>query len=179
MPPMAWYVVHTYSGFENKAKAALEERIRALGIAERFGEILVPTEQVVEFKGGVKRNVTRKFLPGYILVHMALDDYTWHVVKNTPKVTGFVGGARKPTPIPEVEVRRITNQMDTGEEVKVKPRLNFERNEEVRVVDGPFATMKGSVEEVNESRGKLRVMVSIFGRPTSVELDFTQVEKTA
>lgn len=179
MPPMAWYVVHTYSGFENKAKAALEERVRALGLSARFGDILVPTEQVVEFKNGQKRNVTRKFLPGYILVHMELDQLTWHVVKNTPKVTGFIGGDRNPVPIPEAEVRRITMHMDVGEEVKVKPRLNFERGEEVRVVDGPFATMKGSVEEVNEGRGKLRVMVSIFGRPTSVELDFTQVEKTA
>lgn len=179
MPAMAWYVVHTYSGFENKAKAALEERIKALGLSDRFGDILVPTEQVVEFKGGQKRNVTRKFLPGYILVKMELDNHTWHVVKNTPKVTGFVGGTRNPPAIPEVEVRRITHQMDASEETKAKPRLNFEKNEEVRVVDGPFATMKGAVEEVNESRGKLRVMVSIFGRPTSVELDFTQVEKIA
>ena len=173
----AWYVVHTYSGFENKAKAALEERIKQLGVSQRFGDILIPTEQVIEVKGGQKRSVTRKFFPGYILGQMELDNLTWHVVKETPKITGFVGGTRNPPPVPEPEVRRITRQMDQGEADKPKPKLNFERNEEVRVVDGPFATMKGAVEEVNTARGKLRVMVTIFGRPTSVELDFTQVEK--
>lgn len=173
----AWYVVHTYSGYENKAKSALEERIRALGVGERFGEILVPTEQVVEVKGGQKRNVTRKFFPGYILVNMDLDNVTWHVVKDTPKITGFVGGSRNPPPIPVEEVTRITRRMDQGETDKPKPKLDFERNEEVRVIDGAFAATKGVVEEVNQARGKLRVMVTIFGRPTSVELDFTQVEK--
>lgn len=174
---MAWYVVHTFSGFENKAKQALEQRVKALGCEDRFGEVLVPTEQVVEVKGGQKRSVTRKFFPGYILVNMHLDNETWHVVRNTPKITGFVGNARNPPAVSPAEVARITRRMDQGDDNKPKPKVNFERGEEVRVVDGPFATMKGTVEEVNEARGKLRVMVTIFGRPTSVELDFTQVEK--
>lgn len=175
---MAWYVVHTYSGYENKAKQALEERINALGFGDRFGEVLVPTEQVVEVKGGQKRSVTRKFFPGYILVEMELDNETWHVVKNTPKVTGFVGGNnRTPPPVPEAEVLRITRRMGVDDEARPKPKLNFETGEEVRITDGPFASMNGHVEEVNQARGKLRVKVNIFGRPTSVELDFTQVEK--
>ena len=173
----AWYVVHTYSGFEDKAKRALEERIQVLDLVDRFGEILVPTESVVEVRNGQKRTVTRKFFPGYILVQMELDNQTWHVVRNTPKITGFVGGARNPPPIPEAEVNRITNRLSEEEEVGPRPVLNFETNERVRVVDGPFANMEASVEEVNDARGKVRVKVTIFGRPTSVELDFTQVEK--
>lgn len=176
---MAWYVVNTFSGYENKAKAALEERIRVLDCAEKFGDILVPTEQVVEVKGGQKRSVTRKFFPGYILVNMDLDNQSWHVVRNTPKITGFVGGnTRRPPPVPEAEVRRITRRMGIGEEGEApRPKLNFERGEEVRIMEGPFSSMNGKVEEVNQARGKLRVIVAIFGRPTSVELDFTQVEK--
>ena len=175
---MAWYVVNTYSGYENKAKAALEERIVANSVSERFGDILVPTEQVVEVRGGQKRSVTRKFFPGYILVNMELDNETWHVVRNTPKITGFVGGNnRKPPPVPEAEVARITRRMGIGDETKPTPKLNFERGEELRIIDGPFASMNGHVEDVNQARGKLRVKVNIFGRPTSVELDFTQVEK--
>lgn len=173
---MAWYVVHTYSGFENKAKAALEDAIRRYGLEPKFGEVLVPTEKVVEVKDGQKKTTTRKVFPGYIFVHMEIDNETWHVVKSTPKVTGFIGGSRTPPPIPEAEVRRITNQM-AADEVKPKPVMEFERGEEVRIIEGPFATMKGRVEEVNQARGKLRVMVSIFGRPTGVELDFTQVER--
>ena len=175
---MAWYVVNTYSGYENKAKAALEERIHVNGMGERFGDILVPTEQVVEVRGGQKRSITRKFFPGYILVNMDLDNETWHIVRNTPKITGFVGGNnRKPPPVPEAEVARITRRMGLDDETKPRPKLNFERGEELRITDGPFASMNGSVEEVNQARGKLRVKVNIFGRPTSVELDFTQVEK--
>ena len=177
---MAWYVVNTYSGYENKAKQALEERIRVLGFDDRFGDVLVPTEEVVEVKGGVKRNVTRKFYPGYIMVNMDLDNETWHVVRNTPKITGFVGGAtRKPPPIPDAEIKRIQRMMGIGEteEAKPLPKLDFDKGEEVRIMDGPFATMNGTVEEVNQQRGKLRVMVNIFGRATAVELDFTQVEK--
>ena len=173
---MAWYVVHTYSGFENKAKAALEDAIRRYGLEPKFGEVLVPTEKVVEVKDGQKKTTTRKVFPGYIFVHMEIDNETWHVVKSTPKVTGFIGGSRTPPPIPEAEVRRITNQM-AADEVKPKSVMEFERGEEVRIIEGPFATMKGRVEEVNQARGKLRVMVSIFGRPTGVELDFTQVER--
>lgn len=174
--PMLWYVVHTYSGFENKAKLALEDAIRRSGLEQRFGEVLVPTEKVVEVKDGQKKTTTRKVFPGYMFVQMEIDNETWHLVRSTPKVTGFIGGGRNPPPIPEEEVRRITNQM-TEDDEKPKPMMHFERGEEVRIIDGPFATMKGKVEEVNQARAKLRVMVSIFGRPTSVELDFTQVER--
>ena len=173
---MQWYVVHTYSGFENRAKLALEDAIRRYGVGDRFGEVLVPTEQVVEVKDGQKRTTTRKVYPGYMFVQMEVDNETWHVVTSTPKVTGFIGGSRNPPPIPEAEVKRITRQM-TEDEDKPKPVVHFERGEEIRIVDGPFATMKGKVEEVNQTRAKLRVMVSIFGRPTSVELDYTQVER--
>lgn len=174
---MAWYVVHTYSGFENKAKAALEDSIRRHNLQSKFGEVLVPTEKVVEVKDGQKKTTTRKVFPGYMFVQMEVDNETWHVVKSTPKVTGFIGGSRTPPSIAEAEVRRITNQM-AEDEAKPKPVMEFERGEEVRIIDGPFSTMKGRVEEVNQARGKLRVMVSIFGRPTAVELDFTQVERT-
>ena len=173
---MQWYVVHTYSGFENRAKLALEDAIRRYGVGDRFGEVLVPTEQVVEVKDGQKRTTTRKVYPGYMFVQMEVDNETWHVVTSTPKVTAFIGGSRTPPPIPEAEVKRITRQM-TEDEDKPKPVVHFERGEEIRIVDGPFATMKGKVEEVNQTRAKLRVMVSIFGRPTSVELDYTQVER--
>ncbi len=174
---MAWYVVHCYSGYEQKAKTALEQRIDTLGCADRFEEVLVPTEQGFEVKNGKKRAVTRKFYPGYILVHMELDNETWHVVKNTPKITGFVGGSRNPPPVPDFEIRRITNQLEEEDEAAPKPLVDFEKGEEVRVVGGAFANMKGHVEEVNAGRGKLRVMVNIFGRPTPLELDFTEVEK--
>ncbi|MBM4365883.1 MAG: transcription termination/antitermination protein NusG [Deltaproteobacteria bacterium] len=172
----AWYVVHTYSGFENKAKQALEERIKLYGLGPRFGQVLVPTEEVVEVKNGQKKTTTRKFFPGYILVEMEMDNQTWHVVKETPKVTGFVGQGRNPPPMRDEEVKRITARIG-GEEQKPKLAVNFERGEEVRVVDGPLAPVVGKVEEVNSARGRLRVTVTIFGRPTSVELDFTQVEK--
>ena len=174
----AWYVVHTYSGFENKAKQALEERIKLYGLVERFGQVLVPTEEVVEVKNGQKKTTTRKFFPGYILVEMEMDNQTWHVVKETPKVTGFVGQGRNPPPMRDEEVRRITARIG-GEEQKPKLAVNFERGENVRVVDGPLAPVVGKVEEVNSARGRLRVTVTIFGRPTSVELDFTQVEKVS
>ena len=173
---MAWYVVHTYSGYEQKAKAALEERVKSLGMEEFFGEILVPTESVVEMVRGVKRTTTRKFFPGYVLVQMELNNRTWHVVKNTPKITGFVGHSKNPMPIPEVEVTRITNQMSEGA-AKPKPKIDFEKGESVRVVDGPFSNFNGVVEEVRPEKGKIRVLVSIFGRSTPVELDYGQVEK--
>jgi transcriptional antiterminator NusG len=173
---MQWYVVHTYSGFENKAKLALEDAIKRYNLQAKFGEVLVPTEKVVEVKDGQKKTTTRKVFPGYIFVQMDIDNETWHIVKSTPKITGFIGGSRTPPPIPEAEVKRITNQ-ETDEEQAPKPVMKFERGDEVRVIDGPFASMSGKVEEVNPHRGKLRVLVSgIFGRPTSVELDFTQVE---
>lgn len=171
-----WYVIHTYSGYENKVKLALEERIRVLHKKEFFDEILVPTERVIEMVKGRKKTSNRKFFPGYIIVNMELNEETWHIVKNTPKVTGFVGGTTHPTPISEDEVRKITSQIEEGA-VKPKPKVVFERGENIRVVEGPFINFNGVVEEVKPDKGKLKVLVSIFGRPTPVELDFIQVEK--
>lgn len=175
---MHWYVVHTYSGYEQKARKALEERIRQHGVEQFFEEVLVPQENVVEVKKGVKKTSKRQFFPGYILVRMELNETTWHIVKGTPKVTGFVGGSMKPPIVPDEEVARITNQIQEGT-LKPKPKVEFEKGENVRVVSGPFSTFTGIVDEVHEGKGKLRVMVSIFGRSTPIELDFTQVEKTA
>jgi len=174
--PKEWYVIHTYSGFEHKAKAALEERIRTLAMQEHFGEILVPAEKVVELVKGRKKTSSRKFFPGYMLVNMDLNDETWHLVKSTPKVTGFVGDATHPSPITEAEVREITQQMAEGA-ARPKPKVLFETGESVKVIDGPFADFNGVVEEVKADKGKLRVLISIFGRATPVELDFVQVEK--
>ncbi len=171
-----WYVVHTYSGFEQKAKLALEERVRALGKEAFVSEVLVPSESVVEMKKGVKKTTSRKFFPGYILVKMELNEDTWHLIKNTPKITGFVGNNTNPPIVPEEEVRRITQQIDEGT-LRPKPKVSFEKGENVRVIDGPFATFNGMVEEVNPEKGKLKVLVSIFGRSTPIELDFMQVEK--
>ena len=171
-----WYVVHTYSGYEHKAKAALEERIRALGKQELFGDVLVPAEKVVELVKGRKKTSSRKFFPGYILVNMELSDETWHIIKATPKVTGFVGDATNPAPISESEVADITNQMAEGA-ARPKPKVLFEAGESIKVIDGPFQDFNGTVEEVKPDKGKLRVLISIFGRATPVELDFVQVEK--
>jgi len=173
-----WYGVHTYSGYENKVKLNLEERIRTLNAEDQFGEILIPSETVVELKKGERKTSTRKFFPGYILIEMELDNETWHIVKDTPKVTGFVGGGQNPPPIPLEEVELITSRMEEGEE-KPKPKIEFEVGETVRVVDGPFLNFTGVVEDVNPDKGKLKVMVSIFGRVTPVELEFIQVEKTS
>ena len=173
---MAWYVVHTYSGYENKAKLALEDAIRRYALEEKFGEILVPTEKVVEVKDGKKKTTTRKVFPGYIFVNMEINTETWHVVKTTPKITGFIGGSRNPPPISDEEIRRIIGVESEEDQDETTVVIDFERGDEVNIIDGPFASMKGRVEEVNQARGKLRVMVSIFGRPTAVELDFTQVE---
>lgn len=172
-----WYVVHTYSGYENKVKLAIEEKVRNAGKQELFGEILVPSEKVVDMVKGVKRTTSRKFFPGYILINMDLNDETWHLVKDVPKVTGFVGGQETPPTISEEEVRKITRQMEEGA-VRPKPKVLFGRGENVRVIDGPFTNFNGIVEEVKPDKGKLRVLVSIFGRATPVELDFGQVEKT-
>ena len=171
-----WYIVHTYSGFENKVKKTLEERIGKLRQEEYFGKILVPTEQVVELKGGQKKTSSRKFFPGYILVQMVLDQKTWHTVKNTAKVTGFVGGDVNPTPVPDEQAERILRQMEEGVS-KPKPKYSFEEGDEVRVIDGPFNNFQGIVGEVKEDKEKLRVLISIFGRSTPVELDFIQVSK--
>jgi transcriptional antiterminator NusG len=171
-----WYGVHTYSGYENKVKLNLEERIRQFGMEEYFGEILIPSETVVELKNGERKTSSRKFFPGYILVELELFDETWHVVCGTAKVTGFVGGGKEPPPIPSAEVAKITARMKEGFE-KPKPKIEFEVGETVRVVDGPFLNFTGVVEDVNQDKAKLKVMVSIFGRVTPVELEFIQVEK--
>lgn len=174
---MQWYVVHAYSGFEKSVQRALKERIARSGMQDKFGEILVPVEEVVEMKGGQKSVTERKFFPGYVLVQMEMNDATWHLVKSTPKVTGFVGGtATKPSPISEKEVKAIMQQIQEGVE-KPKPKVLYEVGELVRIIDGPFSDFNGTVEEVNYEKSKLRVSVTIFGRATPVELDFSQVEK--
>jgi len=173
---LLWYVVHTYSGYEQKAKLALQERIRQHKMEESFSEILIPSENVIELVRGEKKTTSRKFFPGYMLVKMKLNDNTWHLVKNTSKITGFVGNATRPPAVPEEEVLRITNQMEQGT-LKPRPKIEFEEGESVRVIDGPFVNFNGVVEEVKPDKGKLRVLVSIFGRSTPVELDFVQVEK--
>lgn len=174
--PMSWYIVHTYSGHENKAKLALEERIRNFKKEKFFGEIIVPEENIVELVKGQKRTTKRRFFPGYILVQMILTDETWHVVKETPKITGFVGDKIKPVPIAESEVQKMTNRIAEGQ-IKPKHKVSFTEGESVRVIDGPFANFSGIVEDVNPDKGKVKVLVSIFGRSTPVELDFIQVEK--
>lgn len=171
-----WYIVHTYSGQEARAKQALLERATSLGHADAFDEVLIPEESVVEMIGGSKRTSKRKFFPGYILVHMDLNDETWHVVKGTPKITGFVGNATDPPSISEDEVERMTQRMKEGA-AKPKPLIRFDEGENVRVVTGPFANFSGFVDEVMEEKEKLRVMVQVFGRATPVVLDYASVEK--
>lgn len=172
-----WYIIHVYSGFENKVKTNLEERIASSDVPEKFGEIVVPTEQVVELVKGKRKTSQRKFYPGYILVSMELDEDTWHLVKNTAKVTGFLGGRERPSAITDEEAQEILNRMEAGKD-KPQPKFLFETGDEVRVVDGPFTNFNGTVEEVNPEKGKVKVLVSIFGRSTPVELDFVQVSKT-
>ncbi len=177
MSDKKWYVVHAYSGFEKSVQRALTERIKRSGMADQFGQILVPVEEVVEMKNGARAISERKFFPGYVLVEMEMTDDTWHLVKSTPKVTGFVGGtANKPTPISQKEVDAILQQVQEGVE-KPRPKVLFELGEAVRVKEGPFTDFHGNVEDVNYEKSKLRVSVTIFGRSTPVELDFSQVEK--
>ena len=171
-----WYIVHTYSGFEAKVKESLAQRAEAMGMSEVIEEVLIPTEEVVEVRDGKKTRSKRKFFPGYVLVKMAMSDEAWHVVRNTPKVTGFVGTGNKPVPLSEAEVERIVKQISVAAE-KPKPRLEFAPGDTVRIADGPFSNFTGEVEEVNEDRSTLKVMVTIFGRATPVELEFLQVEK--
>lgn len=177
-PDLKWYVVHAYSGMEKAVERNIVERVQRAGMQGKFGRILVPTEEVVEVKNGVKRTTERKFFPGYVLVEMVMDDDAWHLVKHTSKVTGFVGGARnRPAPISEDEVMKIVNQMQEGSD-RPKHKVEFDVGEYVRVKEGPFADFNGAVEEVNYEKSKLRVLVTIFGRATPVELEFGQVEKT-
>ena len=171
-----WYVIHVYSGFEKKVATAIREQAEQKSLGERFEEILVPTEEVVEVKRGAKVNSERKFFPGYVLIKMDLDDQTWHLVKNTAKVTGFLGGRGRPSPISEAEAARIMRQVQEGIE-RPKPSITFEVGEQVRVSDGPFTSFNGVVEEVDEEKSRIKVAVSIFGRATPVELEYTQVEK--
>lgn len=170
---MQWYAVHTLSGSEDRAMKALEQRVQMYELDDRFGRVLVPSETVYDAK--TKRTITRRFYPGYMLVEMVLDNETWHLVKNTPKVTGFVGGSRNPPPVPAAEVRKITAMLSDEEEPR--PVMNFDIGEEVRLTEGRYASMRGTIEEINETRGKLRVIINIFGRPVPTELGFHQVEK--
>jgi transcriptional antiterminator NusG len=177
-PNLRWYVVHAYSGMEKAVERNILERIARSGMQDKFGRILVPMEEVVEVKNGQKRTTERKFFPGYVLVEMVMDDDTWHLVKHTNKVTGFVGGAKnRPAPISEAEVMKIVNQMQEGTD-KPRHKVEFEVGEFVRIKEGPFTDFNGSVEDVNYDKSKVRVSVTIFGRATPVELEFSQVEKT-
>jgi transcriptional antiterminator NusG len=171
---LKWYVVHTYSGFENRVKLSLQERIAAAEMQPLFSDILIPEEDIVELVSGEKKTSKRKFFPGYILVRMEMNENTWHIVKDTPKVTGFIGGKDKPTPIPDKDVEVLKSRIDEGT-LKPKPKFKFEEGDHVRIIDGPFTNFDGIIDEVKPEKGKLRVIVSIFGRSTPVELDFIQV----
>ncbi len=175
-PNMKWYIIHTYSGFERKVKESLESRIKAFALESKIGRVLIPTESVTEVRGGKKYTSERMFYPGYVLVEMDMDDNVWHVVKSTPRVTGFVGTGQQPTPLSQDEVNQIVYRVADSKE-KPKLKVKFEKNESVRITEGPFATFQGVVDEVNEDRETLKVMVTIFGRATPVELEFGQVEK--
>jgi transcriptional antiterminator NusG len=177
-PHHKWYIVHAYSNFEKKVAESIREQAHTLGLDDSFSEILVPTEDVIEIRRGRKINAERKFFPGYVLVKMDLSDEAYHLVKNTPKVTGFLGSGLKPMPVSEREVARIIGAIEEGVE-RPKPTITFDVGETVRVIDGPFASFNGSVEQVDEERARLRVTVSIFGRATPVELEYSQVEKTS
>lgn len=177
MSAAKWYVLHVYSGFENKVAEALKEKARKQGLEAQVEEILVPTEEVVEVKRGQRVNAERKFFPGYVLAKLDLDDNVWHMIKDTPKVSGFLGsGGNKPVPISEAEAQRIINQVQEGIE-RPRPSVIYDIGEDVKVVDGPFASFNGTVEEIDEEKSKLKVTVSIFGRATPVELEYSQVEK--
>lgn len=173
---MRWYVIHVYSGSEKKVAQSIEEQVRQAGYEDLIEEVLVPTEEVVEMRRGAKHNSERKFFPGYVLVRMELSDETWHLVKNTPKVTDFLGGQGRPSPIRDSEAERIMHQVKEGVE-RPKPSITFEIGEQVRVCDGPFNSFNGHVEDVDEERARVKVAVSIFGRATPVELEYSQVEK--
>ena len=175
-PNMKWYIIHSYSGFERKVKESLESRVAAFGLQDKIGRVLIPTESVTEVRGGKKYTSERMFYPGYVLVEMDIDDHVWHVVKSTPRVTGFVGTGQQPTPLSAEEVQHIVYKVEDSRE-KPKLKVKFEKNESVRITEGPFASFTGQVDEVNEDRETLNVMVTIFGRSTPVELEFGQVEK--
>ncbi len=171
-----WYVIHTYSGFERKVKLSIEEQFGRSSLGENFGEVIIPTEEVVEVRKGKKKVSSRKFFPGYILINVEMNQDIWYMIKNTPKVTGFLGGGGEPVPLSEEEVRLVMDQVK-GESARPKPKFSFERGETVRVIEGPFLNFNGTVEDVNHDKGKVRVMVSIFGRATPVELELSQIER--
>lgn len=171
-----WYIVHVYSGFESKVKTALEEKIASSLYPEKFGDVILPTEEIVELVKGKRKTSSRKFYPGYILIRMKLDDETWHIVNDIAKVSGFLGGREKPTPLSDEEAEQILSRMEAGK-LKPQPKYFFEFGDEIRVIDGPFRNFNGTVEEVNPEKGKIKVLVSIFGRSTPVELEFVQVTK--
>ena len=174
---MEWYVIHAYSGYEHKVREALIERIERFNMEDNFGEIMIPSEEVVELRGGQEKRIQRKFFPGYVLVNMELNDSTWHLVRDTPRVMGFIGGSKeKPSPISDDEAKGIMQQLEHGAK-EAKPKITFEPGEMVRVIDGPFNDFSGVVEEVNYEKSKVRVAVLIFGRSTPVELEFKQIEK--
>jgi len=175
-PHHKWYVIHTYSGFENKVKQSIEQQVAVRGLGEAVSQVLIPTETVVELRKGKRREASQKFFPGYVLVRMDMTDDLWYMIKNTPKVTGFVGPGVRPTPIPDEQVQAILQQVETGTE-RPKHRVLYSRGENVRVIDGPFSNFTGVVDEVKPDKGRLKVMVSIFGRPTPVDLEFLQVER--
>lgn len=177
-PPLEWYIIHTYSRFENKVKESLESRAEALGISDRIGQILIPTEDVVEMRNGKKVTVKRLLYPGYVLVQLDLDDNVWHAIKNTPRVTGFVGGGQTPTPLTANEVNQILHRQESSRD-HPRPSVQFSRNDRISIVDGPFTGFTGTVEEVNADRNTLKVMVTIFGRGTPVELEYFQVKKAS
>ena len=173
---LQWYIIHVYSGFEKKVAASIDEQVKQKGMEDKFEKVLVPIEEVVEMRRGAKISAERKFFPGYVLIKMEITDETWHLVKNTPKVTGFLGGSGRPSPISEAEAERIMHQVQEGIE-RPKPSVTFEVGEQVRVSDGPFTSFNGMVEDVDEERARVKVAVSIFGRSTPVELEYAQVEK--
>ena len=175
-PNMKWYIIHSYSGFERKVKESLESRVQAFALQDKIGRVLIPTEAVTEVRGGKKYTVDRMFYPGYVLVEMDMDDHVWHVVKSTPRVTGFVGTGQQPTPLSEEEVQHIVYRVSEAKD-KPKLRVKFEKNESVKITEGPFASFDGIVDDVNKDRQTVKVMVTIFGRSTPVELEFSQVEK--
>src|SRR5437762_3728036 len=177
-PNMKWYIIHAYSGFERKVKESLESRIQAFGLQDKIAQVVIPTEPVTEIRNGKKYTVERMLYAGYVLVQMDMDDHVWHVVKSTPRVTGFVGTGQQPTPLSEEEVQHIVYRAGESKD-KPKLKVKFEKNETVRITEGPFATFTGIVDDVNEDRETLKVMVTIFGRSTPVELEFKQVEKQA
>ncbi|MBI5428715.1 MAG: transcription termination/antitermination factor NusG [Nitrospinae bacterium] len=172
----AWYVIHTYSGYEQKVKKSLEEMFEHAGIKELVGEIIIPTEEVVEIRQGKRKITSRKFFPGYILINIEMNQDIWYMIKNTAKVTGFLGGGSTPVPLSEDEIKNIMDQIK-GESARPKPKFSFEKGESVRVIEGPFVNFNGIVDDVNPDKGKVKVMVSIFGRATPVELEFPQIEK--